>query len=262
MSARTFTSENRNEIVIGTLFRILWLLTMAILCGCIGDESYYPGEDDNNDVGGAAESIESNDDSVEVSDTANLEDTHEDDKGTSEQGTDADTDSVIDMSQVDYCQVADGKAPNDCSSCFPSGLDSAVFAGLRYMFPDVDKVVSATANNNTYFVASLNDVTVGYAFLSEAQGFEAPLSTLTGIHVSGVTIAVYQIEYHEFEYVNYLEGAKYYDQFSCLSLDSIDVAKQNWGSNDYDVVSGATITSDAVETTVWRSLESYLTVVD
>jgi electron transport complex protein RnfG len=143
-------------------------------------------------------------------------------------------------------------------------------AALKELFPDADSFIPITnitspnplvifegdENNPSAFQVTKNNNTVGVALRTSAGGFSGPLKILVGVSANGSITGIKILENTDTPglganagsdnyYIDRSKGIRFYDQFAGKAVTDAFVAKQ-----DVVAITGATITSNAVSTSV------------
>lgn len=128
----------------------------------------------------------------------------------------------------------------------------------------VEKVIKAESYNKfelnkyTYFKAQNGENTVGYAFILGANGYGGAVKCVVGVDITGKITAV-EITDVSNETPGLGQNAgrtSFTDQFKGKSTE-LSVVKSGAKENEVQAVTGATITSKAVTTSVNLALELY-----
>ncbi|MFT4304332.1 MAG: FMN-binding protein [Candidatus Woesearchaeota archaeon] len=122
---------------------------------------------------------------------------------------------------------------------------------LKQVFPQADYFIF----NESYYQIYLDDKVIGYAVISEAQGYSSIIKTLVGFNIDGMIKEIRIIEQSDTPGIgDKVQEPIFYNQFQGLSQTQATLISQG---GKIDGITGATVTTNSVI----RSVNSAFNVI-
>jgi electron transport complex protein RnfG len=129
-------------------------------------------------------------------------------------------------------------------------------AALREVCPDADEFRNVAPDRA--WEALRKGERVGYAFLSQVQGEDGPITLVFGTDADGAVTGVQIVSHTETPGLGAkIAEAQFRDQFKNKRAEQLLLRKDDPGKGQIDAITGATISSRAVTEAVRSTLESF-----